>query len=154
LLLAWKAASAQTLDVKTSAWDLDMLEVVIDAFAALTEPGENDYLREVLALKEFVQCRQRRAELARKCLKHIGRSASFVSTIEIRSDDTEETRLTLVHLRRTSSRVRLLVALASAYFFLIWLFPRSLSSPRLQVASYREFLRLASSYRRVLDSEG
>lgn len=154
LLLAWKAASAQTLDVKTNAWDLDVLEIVIDAFAALTEPAENDYLRGALTLDEYVHCRQKRAELARKCLKHIGRSASLVSGMNIRSDDDGENRAVLGQLKRTSARVRLLVALASAYFFLVWLFPRRLFSLKLQLASYREFLRLACSYRRVLDDGG
>lgn len=152
LLLAQKAASAQTFDVKTDAWDLETLEIVIDAFTVLTEPGENNYLLETLTVPQYVRCRQERAELARKCLKHIGRSASLVAAIETTTEDGEEIRVVVEHLRKVAMRVQLVVALASAYFFLVWLFPKHLFFLKLQAASFREFLALACSHRRVFDS--
>jgi hypothetical protein len=152
LLLAQKAASAQTLDVKTDACDLDMLEVVIDAFTVLTEPSENNYLLKTLSVHQYVRCRQERAELVRKCLKHIGRSASLVAAIETTAEDGEETRVVVEHLRKAALRVQLVVALASLYFFLVWLFPKHLFFLKLQVDSFREFLGLACSHRRIFDS--
>jgi hypothetical protein len=151
LLLAWKAASAQTLDVE-GAWDLEVLGIVIDAFAALTQAAESDYLRESLTLKQYIRDRQKRAELARKCLKHIGRSASLISAVEPASENNGETRAPTEQLRRTAARVHFLVALASAYFFLVWLFPKRLSFLELQVDAYRQFLLLACSHQETLRS--
>jgi hypothetical protein len=151
-VLAWKTAVAQTLDVQTDAWDSETFEVVIDTFTALTQPSEDDYLLENLTLHQYVRCRRERAALARKCLKHIGRCASLVAAIETTPGVAEEPGSAQGNLRRAAVRVRFDVAVASVYFFLVWLFPKHLFLLKLQAASFREFLGLVCSERRTVDS--
>jgi hypothetical protein len=135
------------------SWVLEMLGIVIEAFAALTEAAECDYLRGSLPLKQYIRDRQKRAELARKCLKYIGRSASLISAVEAAPENNSEIRATIEQLRRTACRVRCLVAIASAYFFVVWLFPKRLSFLKRQVDAYREFLLLACSHQTLLAAE-
>src|SRR6516225_6837371 len=82
LLLAGKAAVAQTAGVTVSQCDVCELETVIETFASLTAPSEDDYLRQALNPRDYVRCRQTRALLARKCLRHVGATASLVTSLE------------------------------------------------------------------------
>lgn len=144
--LAWKAASAQTADVRQSAWDAEELQTVVDTLAALTDPAENSYLREALGQVDFIRCRRERALSARKCLKHIGNCASFVLQLEFTKGFDEETREAAQQLTRAAARVRLAASAASVYLFLVCLFPGWMHFLPLRLTRYREFLQQAHSF--------
>jgi hypothetical protein len=144
--LAWRAASAQTADVKQSAWDAGELETVVDTLAALTDPAESIYLRESMGHADFVRCRRERALSARKCLRHIGNCASFVLQLEVPQGLDAETRQAARCLIKAAARVRLLASAASANLFLIWLFPGWMCSCSLGLTRFREFQKQAHCY--------
>jgi len=127
LLLACKAAVAQTAGVTVSQWDVHELETVIETFATLTAPSEDDYLRQALNPVDYVRCRQTRALLARKCLRHIGASASLVMSLGVSTD------LGAPQLAKAAVAVRIAASLNSMYLFFLWLFPQWVGalSPRL-----------------------
>src|SRR5262245_58017680 len=145
-LLAWRAASAQTADVKQSAWDAAELETVVDTLATLTDPAESIYLRESMGHTDFVRCRRERALSARKCLRHIGNSASFVLQLEVPHGLDAETRQAARDLIKAAARVRLVASVASTYLFLVWLFPGWMCSCPLGLTRFREFQKQAHCY--------
>jgi uncharacterized membrane protein YdbT with pleckstrin-like domain len=145
-LLAWRAASAQTADVKQSAWDAAELETVVDTLATLTDPAESIYLRESMGHTDFVRCRRERALSARKCLRHIGNSASFVLQLEVPHGLDAETRQAARDLIKAAARVRLVASVASMYLFLVWLFPGWMCSCPLGLTRFREFQKQAHCY--------
>lgn len=145
-VLAWRAACAQTAEVKHSAWDAAELETVVDTLGALTDPAENIYLRETMGHVDFVRCRRERALSARKCLRHIGNCASFVLQLEIPQGLEEDARQAAQDLIKAAARVRLVASLASMYLFLVWLFPGRMCFCSLRLTRYREFSQQAYLY--------
>lgn len=137
LLLACKAALAQTAGVTVSRWDVRELETVIETFASLTASSEDDYLRQVLHPRDYVRCRQSRALLARKCLRHIGASASLVTSLGSSTD------LAAPELTKAAAAARIAASLNSVYLFFLWLFPQWAGSFSPRVTSYKRFLRQA-----------
>src|SRR6516162_4107474 len=109
LLLACKAALAQTAGVTVSRWDVRELETVIETFASLTASSEDDYLRQALHPRDYVRCRQSRALLARKCLRHIGASASLVTSLGTSTD------LAVPELTKAAAAARIAASLNSMY---------------------------------------
>ena len=134
LLLAGKAAFAQTAGVTVSQCDLRELETVIETFASLTAPSEDDYLRQALNPHDYVRCRQTRALLARKCLRHVGATASLVTSLEASTD------LAAPELTKAAAAARIAASLNSMYLFFLWLFPRWVGSVSPRVTSYKRLL--------------
>ena len=134
LLLAGKAAVAQTAGVTVSQCDVRELETVIETFASLTAPSEDDYLRQGLNPRDYVRCRQTRALLARKCLRHVGASASLVTSLGMSTD------LAVPELTKAAAAARIAASLNSMYLFFLWLFPRWVGSVSPRVTSYQRFL--------------
>jgi hypothetical protein len=134
LLLAGKAAVAQTAGVTVSQCDVCELETVIETFASLTAPSEDDYLRQALNPRDYVRCRQTRALLARKCLRHVGATASLVTSLEA------STELVAPELTKAAAAARIAASLNSMYLFFQWLFPRWVGSVSPRVTSYQRFL--------------
>ncbi|HLJ90333.1 MAG TPA: hypothetical protein VKZ53_26220 [Candidatus Angelobacter sp.] len=143
ILLAWKAASAQTMetDVGNFAWDVQELETVVETFAVLVEPDESAYMRKSLGPRDYLHWRRAQAASARKCLKHIGNSASFVLGLDMEVHAAEGLHSDLRHLTRAAVRTRLIVSLASAYLYLVWLFPQWMFFLELGISNYRDFLQ-------------
>jgi len=134
LLLAGKAAVAQTAGVTVSQCDLRELETVIETFASLTAPSEDAYLRQALHPRDYVRCRQTRALLARKCLRHIGASASLVTSLGASTD------VAAPELAKAAAAARITASLNSVYLFFLWLFPQWVGSFSPGVTSYKRLL--------------
>jgi hypothetical protein len=135
LFLAGKAAVAQTAGITVSQCDVRELETVIETFASLTAPSEDDYLREALNPRDYVRCRQARALLARKCLRHIGATASLVTSLGVSTD------MAAPELTKAAAAARISASVNSMYLFCLWLFPQWLGSFSPRVAGYKRFLR-------------
>jgi len=135
LLLAGKAAVAQTAGIIVSQCDVRELETVIETFASLTAPSEDDYLRQALNPLDYVRSRQTRALLARKCLRHIGATASLVTSLGVSTD------LAAPELTKAAAAARIAASFNSIYLFFLWLFPQWVGSFSPSVAGYKRFLR-------------
>jgi hypothetical protein len=141
LLLAWSVASAQTAGVGDEICDWRELEAIADACVVLTRPSENAYLRKVLGSQDYVLCRQERALIARKCLKHLSKRASCMArlgSLPVVEEDVRTVRRPFVG--RTAC-VHVAAPIASTYLFFVWLFPKWMFFIELPLASYRDVLR-------------